>query len=111
MLLKRGGKDMKKQINLKIIDSNVIAYMNEIELFRISNEAKTINIDELYKKMTISKNDTLENMMEEIKSPNKRSLEILYDYVKAFLDELINKINEALTLFDLKKEEELLINQ
>lgn len=111
MLLKRGGKDMKKQINLKIIDSNVIAYMNEIELFRISNEDKTINIDELYKKMTISKNDTLENMMEEIKSPNKSSLEILYDNVKAFLDELINKINEALTLFDLKKEEELLINQ
>lgn len=102
---------MKKQINLKIIDSNVIAYMNEIELFRISNEDKTINIDELYKKMTISKNDTLENMMEEIKSPNKSSLEILYDNVKAFLDELINKINEALTLFDLKKEEELLINQ
>ena len=102
---------MKKQINLKIIDSNVIAYMNEIELFRISNEDKTINIDELYKKMTISKNDTLENMMEEIKSPNKSSLEILYDNVKAFLDELINKINEALPLYDLKKEEELLINQ
>ncbi len=111
MLLKRGGKDMIKQINLKIIESNVIAYMNGIELFRISNDDKTINIDELYKKMAISREDSLENRIVEIKSPNKTSLEILYDNAKVFLDELINKINDALTQFDFKKEEELLINQ
>ena len=61
--------------------------------------------------MAISKDDSLENLIQDITSSNKTSLEILYDNVKVFLDELINKINDALTRFDFEKEEELLIKQ
>lgn len=61
--------------------------------------------------MAISKNDTLENLIEEINSQNKSSIEILYDNTKTFLDELIKQINEVLTKFNPEKEEENLLNQ
>lgn len=111
MLLKRGGKDMKKQIKLKLTESNVIAYMNEVELFRISNDDKSIDIDSLYKLMAISKDDTIENSIEEIKSQNRSTLEVLYDNTKLFLEELIKKLNEVLKNFNFSKEAEILIKQ
>lgn len=111
MLLKRGGKDMIKQIRLKIEEQYVIANMNEIELFRISSNDKTIDIYNLYKKMAISKEDILENLIEDIQSQNKTILEILYENTKIFLDELIEKINGTLVQFDSSTEEKILINQ
>ena len=102
---------MIKQIKLKIESQYVVAYMNEEELFRISNDNKTINIESLYEKMAISKDDAIENSIEDIKSQDKSALQVLYDNTKLFFDELIKKINEVLLNFDFSKEEELLINQ
>ena len=102
---------MIKQIKLKIESQYVVAYMNEVELFRISNDNKTIDIDSLYKKMAISKDDFIENSIEEIKSQDKSTLQVLYDNTKLFFDELIKKLNEVLKNFDFSKEEELLIKQ
>ena len=102
---------MIKQIKLKIESEYVVAYMNEVELFRISNDNKTIDVDSLYKKMDISKGDNIENSIEEIKSQNKSTLQVLYDNTKLIFDELIKKLNEVLINFDFSKEEELLIKQ
>lgn len=111
MLLKRGGKDMIKQISLKIVETDVVAVMNEIELFRLNNENKTIDIEQLYKKMAISRDDSIENLIQANTSNNKSTLDILYDNAKSFLDELIKKINEVIINFDFDEEEKLLINQ
>lgn len=102
---------MIKQINLKIVDEYVIAYMNDEELFKVCNENKKIDIDALYKKMAISKDDSIENIIEEIHSRNKSLLEVLYDNTKIFLDELIKKINDTLLNFDIVEEEKILIKQ
>lgn len=102
---------MIKRIDLKIEDLCVVAYLNENQLFRLSNENKTINIEELYKKMAITKDDSIENLIVENTSSNKSSLEVLYDNTKLFLDELIKRINEVLTQFDFEKEKKILINQ
>ena len=102
---------MKKQIKLEIKEENVIAYINDNELFRLNKESKTIDIEQLYNALDIAKDDILENKIAELNSSNKTSIEVLYDNAKLFLDDLIKKINDVLATFDVKKEEENLIRQ
>lgn len=102
---------MIKQISLKKDTSEVIAYMNDEELFRVSLENKTIDIEKLYNSLCITKDDSLENIILENNSNNKNGLDILYDNLKYFFDELIKKINKTILEFDFEKEEKILIEQ
>lgn len=91
---------MIKQIRLEINDNKeVVASMNSVKLFSVSISDKTIDIESLYKKLEISKDDKIENCIENIERENKTTIEIIYDNVKMFLDELIKEINSVLTNF------------
>ncbi|MDE6241116.1 MAG: hypothetical protein K2M08_01705 [Anaeroplasmataceae bacterium] len=102
---------MIKQIKLQKADDTIIAMMNDTQLFKVSITDKSINIEQLYKDMSISKDDEFQNKIEEGIDDNKSAIDVLYDNVKIFLDELIKKISDVLVGFDSSKEENLLETQ
>lgn len=102
---------MIKQIKLLKTDDTIDAMMNDIQLFKVSITDKSINIEQLYKDMSISKDDEFQNKIEKGIVDNKSAIDVLYDNVKIFLDELIKKISDVLVSFDSSKEENLLETQ
>lgn len=102
---------MIKQIKLQKVDDTIVAMMNDTQLFKVSIINKSINIEQLYKDMCISKDDDFQNKIEEGIGDNKSAIDVLYDNVKIFLDELIKKISNVLAGFDFYQEENLLETQ
>ena len=111
MLLKRGGKDMKKQIKMKIEDNKINVYMNDDVLFYLTTSNKSIDVKGLYDKLDIKKDDVLVNLIDALEKDNKTTLDNIYCNTKLFLDHLITSINTTIENFDQEKEISLLEKQ
>ena len=101
---------MIKQISLELIENCVIAKMNEQELFRVDSSNKTIDVEDLYKKLDIKREDVLENLIQKNDKVNQNALSALFDNTSLFLNDLIKRIQEVLESFNVEKEEKSLID-
>ncbi|MDY0139165.1 MAG: hypothetical protein RBR50_05670 [Candidatus Izemoplasmatales bacterium] len=103
---------MKKEITLELNETKneVLIKLNGIELQKVSENDRTIDIEKLYNLLEIQKDDEIVNGITDRESENKQSIDFLYDNLKLFLDKLISKLQSTISNFDESKQKEILLN-
>lgn len=103
---------MKKEITLELNETKneVLIKLNGIELQKVSENDRTLDIEKLYNSLEIQKDDEIVNGITDRKLENKQSIDFLYDNLKLFLDKLISKLQSTISNFDESKQKEILLN-
>ncbi len=103
---------MKKEITIEIsvTKKEVLIKLNGNLLQKVAESDRTLDIEKLYNSLDIQKDDELINSITERDIENKQSIDFLYDNLKLFIDKLIAKLQNTISIFDENDQREILLN-